>query len=95
MRTTIFFCIVCSISFRNLHWHQRSFLVIKIRNLVRVLVLVSHSSPVVGLQESHQEMSYQTSSWMVTHPLKNNFPPSPHPSLSSSSTLLITSLHLQ
>ncbi|MPD05938.1 hypothetical protein E2C01_101710 [Portunus trituberculatus] len=32
----------------------------KIRNLVKVQVFVSHSPPLVGSQESHLEKSYQT-----------------------------------
>ncbi|MPC46453.1 hypothetical protein E2C01_040173 [Portunus trituberculatus] len=44
LRKTTFLCIVGSFSLRNLQWHQRGLLVVKIRNLVRMQVLVSQHS---------------------------------------------------
>ncbi|MPC99180.1 hypothetical protein E2C01_094578 [Portunus trituberculatus] len=38
---------------------QRGLLVVKIRNLVREQVLVSHIPPLVDSQESHEEKSYK------------------------------------
>ncbi|MPC50628.1 hypothetical protein E2C01_044457 [Portunus trituberculatus] len=70
---------VGSFSFRDLQWHQRGLLVMKIRNLMKVQVLVNHNTPLVDSQESHQEKSYKDiftdGDWS-----SGDLPPPPHPS---------------
>ncbi|MPC69294.1 hypothetical protein E2C01_063513 [Portunus trituberculatus] len=51
----------------------------KIRNLVRVKVLVSHSTPLVDSQESHPEKSYKDV-FMDDNSSSSDLPPPPHPS---------------
>ncbi|MPC11296.1 hypothetical protein E2C01_003960 [Portunus trituberculatus] len=51
----------------------------KIRNLVRVQVFVSHSPPLVDSQESLQEKSYKDV-FMDSDSSTGDFPPPPYPS---------------
>ncbi|MPC38516.1 hypothetical protein E2C01_032023 [Portunus trituberculatus] len=51
----------------------------KIRNLERVQVLVSHSTPLVDSQESHYEKLYKDV-FMGGDWSSGNLPPPPHPS---------------
>ncbi|MPC35795.1 hypothetical protein E2C01_029230 [Portunus trituberculatus] len=78
LRKTTFFCVVSSFSFRNLQWHQRGLLVMKIKNLVILQVLKSHSTPLVDSQELHQKKSY-TDIFMDGDSSSGDLPPPPHP----------------